>query len=155
MTLLSTLMQQLLATIPLLLAIPNNSVITIYIDNLSAIKNLINPPFFKLIQNKNWGIISIINSIKSTKNISITPIKVELHSTSSLHNQADLLAKQDSDKPIIEISYTYFKLPTHFLWNNYIITHKARSFIKNIIKIQELIFWSSLKFFNNYTLDIN
>ena len=146
---------ELIATIPLLLAIPNNSVITIYIDNLSAIKNLIYPPSFKLIQNKNWDIISIINSIKSTKNISITPIKVESHSTNSLHNQADLLAKQGSDKPIIEISYTYFKLPTHFLWNNYIITHKARSFIKNIIKIQELTSWSSLKFFNNYTLDIN
>src|SRR5260364_62136 len=26
---------------------------------------------------------------------------------------------------------------------------------QNIIKIQELISWSSLKFFNNYTLDIN
>ena len=143
------------AIIPLLLVIPINSTITIYTDSLISIKNLLNPPSSKIIQIKNWDIISIINSIKSTKNILINFIKVKSHSTNSLHNQADLLAKQGSIKPLITISYTYFNLPIHFFWNNYIITLKARSFIKNIITIQELISWSSLKLFNNYTSDIN
>ena len=105
---------ELIAIIPLLLVIPNNSTITILTDSLTAIKNLLNFSTSKLIQTKNWDIISIINSIKSTKNIFINPIKVKSHSTNSLHNQADLLAKQGSAKPLLTISYTYFNFPTYF-----------------------------------------
>src|SRR6201988_3034339 len=146
---------ELSAIISLLLVIPINSMITILTDSSIAIKSLLNPPTSKPIQVKNWDIIFIINSIKSTKNISINLIKVKSHSTNSLHNQADSLAKQGTTKPLLTISYTYFNLPTYFSWNNHIITFKARSFIKNIITIQELISWSSLKLFNNYTSDIN
>jgi RNase H len=146
---------ELIAIIPLLLVIPINSIITILTDSSIAIKTLLNFPTSKLIQAKNWDIISIINSIKSTKNILINLIKVKSHSTNSLHNQADLLAKQGSAKPLLTFSYTYFNLPTYFSWNNHIIIFKARSFIKNIITIQELISWSSLKFFSNFTSDIN
>ena len=146
---------EMIAIIPLLLVVSISSTITIYTDSLITIKNLLNPPSSKLTQLKNWDIIFIINSIKSTKNISINFSKVKSHSTNPLHNQADLLAKQGSTKPLLTISYTYFNLPIHFSWNNHTITLKARSFIKNIITIQELISWSSLKLFNNYTLDIN
>ena len=146
---------ELAAIISLLLVLPINSTITILIDNLIAINNLLNLSPSKLIQNKNWDIITIINSIKLTKNISIIPTKVKSHSNSSIHNQADLLAKQGSNKPILEISYIYFNLPTYFLWNNHTITFKICSFIKNTITIQDLISWSSLKFFDNYAPDIN
>src|SRR6201988_4668821 len=106
---------ELIATIPLLLTLPFNSTLTFYMDNLSAIKGLSSFTSHKLIQQKNWDIISIINLLLTTKNISINLIKVKSHSTSSLHNQADLLAKHGTAKPIIEIFYLYFNFPTHFL----------------------------------------
>ena len=88
--------------------------ITILTDSLIAIKSLLNLSTSKPIQVKNWDIIFIINSIKSTKNISFNLIKVKSHSTNSLHNQANLLAKQGTAKPLLTISYAYFNLPTYF-----------------------------------------
>jgi len=88
--------------------------ITIYLDNIIAIKNLTFFSSYKLIQNKNWDILQIINSLKENKNISLKLIKVKSHSNISLHNQADLLAKQGTTKPIIKFSPLLFNYPIYF-----------------------------------------
>jgi len=49
----------------------------------------------------------------------------------------------------LKIQLFFFNPPTYFLWNNHLIPFKIRSLIKNIITINELSTWSSLKFFNN------
>ena len=92
--------------------------------------------------------ISIINQIKSIKNILFTLHKIKLH-LNPIHNQADLLAKNGTNKPILKITYNFLNLPIHFLWNNCLIPFKIRTFIKNIYTIQELYSWSTLKIFKN------
>ena len=140
---------ELMSIISILLVAPFNTLLNIYIDNLTAIKNLTSPTSTKLIQQKNWDILTIINSLKTTKNINLNLIKVKSHSTNSFHNQADSLAKQGTNKPILKIQLSFFNPPTYFLWNNHLIPFKIRTFVKNITTINELNTWSSLKFFNN------
>ena len=125
--------------------------LNIYIDNTTAIKNLEQSITLKLIQTKNWNIIFYINHLKHFKNILTTFHKVKLYSTDSFHNQADSLAKQGTTKSIIKLNILKFNTPNHFLWNNFLISFKVRTFIKNIITIQEIAKWSNLKFFQNIT----
>src|ERR1043165_5145735 len=138
-----------MSIISILLVAPFNSLLNIYIDNLTAIKNLSSSASTKIIQQKNWDILTIINSLKTTKNINLNPIKVKSHSTNTFHNQADSLAKQGTNKPILKIHLSFFTLPTYFRWHNHLIPFKIRTFVKNITTIDELKTWSSLKFFNN------
>ena len=114
---------ELEAIISLLLATPNNTHIHIHLDNKTAIKNLKQKYYTKILQNQNWDILLTINQIKSIKNLTFTLHKVKSHSN-SLHNQADLLAKRETNKPIFRISYNHIDLPIYFQWENYLILFK-------------------------------
>ena len=75
--------------------------------------------------------------------------KVKSHSNNYLHNQADLLAKQGTSKPIISIDITKLNFPIYFQWHQNLIPFKLRTFIKNIITIKELYNFSQLKYLQN------
>src|ERR1043165_9766768 len=124
-----------MSIISILLVASFNTLLNIYINNLTVIKNLSSSTPTKIIQQKNWDILTIINSLKTTQNINLNPIKIKSHSTNLFHNQADLLAKQDTNKPILKIQLSFFNLPTYFRWHNHLIPFKIRTFVKNIITI--------------------
>ena len=75
--------------------------------------------------------------------------KIKSHSINSFHNQADSLAKHGTTKSILKLDISKFNLPNYFSWNNYLISFKICTFIKNITTIHELVNWSALKFFQN------
>ena len=137
------------AILYLLLTTPSNSTINIYLDNKTTINYLKSLADTTTTQRKNWDIIHIINQILTKKHIQLTTHKVKSHSNNYLHNQADLLAKQGTSKPIISIDITKLNFPIYFQWHQNLIPFKLRTFIKNIITIKELYNFSQLKYLQN------
>ena len=102
------------AILYLLLTIPSNSTINIHLDNKTTINYLKSLADTTTTQRKNWDIIHIINQILTKKYIQLITHKVKSHSNNYLHNQADLLAKQGTSKPIISIDITKLNFLIYF-----------------------------------------
>ena len=77
---------ELEAILSLLIAIPSNIYINIYIDNTTAINNLQTSTTAKQIQLKNWDIIHYINYLKKSKKITTIMHKIKSHSTNLFYN---------------------------------------------------------------------
>src|SRR6185295_7011717 len=128
---------------------PINSHNNIHLDNLSALINIqLFLSLHKFSHIKNWDILFIIHYLIKTKSLNISFHKNKSYSNNSFHNQANLLAKQDTNKYEI-ISNFKTILPPYFTWHDHIIPIKTCSFLQNTITIQSLLTWSQLKYFQN------
>jgi exonuclease III/ribonuclease HI len=155
---------ELLAILTALLAIPNESRVTIYTDSQAAIEGIkhlqvINNRLGRRLftQNNFMILLLIIDTIKSKKlNFSIN--KVKGHSGCKWNDTADLLAKQgrimalENYNRIVDVSYLirnssylYF-IPR---WNGIEIDRNIRSFCTNVSDALEESQWICNKYWEN------
>ena len=135
---------ELMAIMTALLTCPQNCLVSIYTDSQSSIQLLENKTQYlntrKKFKIKNFSIISSIQHIIDTLSLKITLHKIKAHSGNGFNDLADNLAKSASAE-ILAINPSSIKLHSTISFNQQIVDHPLRSFIKIISHSQTINKW--------------
>jgi hypothetical protein len=133
-----------MAIMTALLTCPQNCLVSIYTDSQSSIQLLENKTQYlntrKKFKIKNFSIISSIQHIIDTLSLKITLHKIKAHSGNGFNDLADNLAKSASAE-ILSINPSSIKLHSTISFNQQIVDHPLRSFIKIISHSQTINKW--------------
>jgi ribonuclease HI len=137
------------AILTAILTIPRNNKAIIYTDSQNCIDTFAeiskaNPKLTcrRWLKIKNWSIWHNISDLIHKKEIQLSLKKVKAHSGNVFNERVDQLAKAATQLPAITWSHTTTKhINAIPIWYNRIIDIAPRNFIKEIIKISNLLAW--------------